>query len=80
MTNFELWVKGCEENGTLIYLLEGKGENALYKLTKEKLVNNNYFYETPVFAVFIGGRQIYTSTSYLSAYQVWRAHGKHSDY
>ena len=71
MTNFELWIKGCEENKTLIFLLEGKGENALYKLIKEIIVNNNVFYETSVFTVFIGGKQVYTSTSYLSAYHVW---------
>lgn len=29
MIQFELWIKGCEANKTLVYCLEGSGDTAL---------------------------------------------------
>lgn len=72
MSNFELWVKGCEENNTLIYLLEGSGENGLYKLTKEIWINHNIFYDNPIFIGWVNGEQVVVSNDYVSAYQIWR--------
>ena len=35
LTQFELWVKGCEDNKTILYCLEGSGDTALYKTQNE---------------------------------------------
>lgn len=35
LTQFELWVKGCEDNKTILYCLEGSGNTALYKTQNE---------------------------------------------
>lgn len=71
MTNFELWVRGCELNKTILYCLEGFGDTALYKLTSKHLVKNNYIWETPVYIVWIKGEQICATTSYIAAHKIW---------
>ena len=72
MSIFDLWVKGCKENKSLLFLLEGSGENALYKVTKEKLICNNYFYETSVFIGWTNGKQVCATTDYVAAYNIWK--------
>jgi len=37
MHGFELWIKGCEANKTLVYYLEGSGDTAFYKTQKRIL-------------------------------------------
>ena len=42
LSGFELWIKGCEANKTLVYCLEGCGNTALYKINGYK--KHNYIY------------------------------------
>ena len=37
MSIFDLWVKGCEINKTLLYRLEGNGNTALYKTISDRI-------------------------------------------
>lgn len=68
---FELWLRGCEINGTLVYLLEGSGENALYKLTKEIMIGSNIYYKNPVYMGWVDGEEVCATTNYLEAYHIW---------
>ena len=70
---FELWVKGCEEFNTLMYLLEGERDHALYKTTTERIVGGSIYYDTPVFHVWIHGQQVLTTTNYLEAVRKWES-------
>lgn len=70
-SNFDLWVRGCEINHSLVYCLEGSGDNGFYKLTRQLLVKNNYYYDTPVFIGWVKGRQVVANTNYIEAYNVW---------
>lgn len=74
MSNFKLWLKGCELNKTWLYCLEGSGSTAMYKLTKQHEVNNNFIWETPVYIVWIKGEQICATTSYIAAQKIWSSH------
>lgn len=51
-SNFELWVKGCKINGSIVFSLEDDGKFALYKVFSEYLVDNEYYRNTPVFFVW----------------------------
>jgi hypothetical protein len=64
MDNFELWLKGCKENGTKIYKMP---ENGLYKTWNERMVNYNIVRDTPVYHVWKKGKRIYCGLSYLVA-------------
>lgn len=79
MSQFELWVKGCEINNTILWLLEGSGENAFYKTTTAHLVNHNYIYSAPVFHVWIDGVRKIATTSYLNAYSCYEKHIKEKE-
>lgn len=72
MTQFELWLKGCEENGTRLYCLEGKGETGLYKTQSWHLVKNNYFGDSPVYHVWVDGDRKCSILSYSTAMRIWR--------
>jgi len=69
---FDLWIKGCEINNSIVYLLDGSGDNGFYKLTKQYVVSNTYYYETPVFIGWRNGKQVVTSTNYVEAYNIWK--------
>lgn len=71
MTNFQMWVNACEEFKTIIYCLEGEGDTALYKTTKEHIINNARFYDTPVFHVWIHGKKVLTTMDYIEAVRKW---------
>lgn len=71
MNQFDLWVKGCKQNKTILYCLEGEGDTGLYKLTKEYWHNNNRFYEEPVYIAWIDGKQVCVSRNYIEAYNVF---------
>lgn len=70
---FNLWIKGCELNNTLIYLLEGNNDTALYKTTKTYEICNNYYNETPIYHVWICGKWIIATTNYAEAYKLWHS-------
>lgn len=72
MNQFELWLKGCEMNDTILYCLEGSGDTGLYKLTGIYLYCNNYFNKDPVYAVWINGKMICCIRSYLEAWQIYQ--------
>lgn len=72
MIQFELWIKGCEINKTLVYCLEGCGNTALYKTQNEYWHKNNRFYTDPVYHVWKDGKRIYCGMSRNEAYFKWR--------
>lgn len=80
MSIFDLWVKGCEINKTLLYRLEGNGNTALYKTISKHLVNHNYFYDSPVYHVWVNGKRLIATTSYLEAYHKWESAAKNGHY
>lgn len=71
MTNFELWVKGCETNKTELYCLEGDGDTGLYETKSKYLHEHNYYYNGPVFHVWIRGKCEYSGPDYLKAHRVY---------
>lgn len=72
MIQFELWIKSCEINKTLVYCLEGSGDTALYKTQNEYWYKNNQFYTDPVYHVWKDGKRIYCGMSRNEAYFKWR--------
>jgi len=76
MIQFELWIKGCEANKTLMYCLEGSGDTAFYKTQNEYWYKNNRFYTNPVYHVWKDGKRIYCGMNRGEAYKCWwRMHG-----
>lgn len=73
MSIFDLWVKGCEINKTLLYRLEGNKDTALYKTISQHLVKHNFYYDTPVYHVWVKGKRLIATTSYLEAYHKWES-------
>lgn len=71
MIQFELWIKGCEINKTLVYCLEGCGNTALYKTQNEYWYKNNRFYTNPVYHVWKDGKRIYCGMNREEAYKYW---------
>ena len=70
-STFELWSNACIEAGDFLYKLEeceGRPETGLFKVTKEFIVGGHAFYETPVYFVWIDGRNIVATTNYFTAY------------
>ena len=68
MTNYDLWLKACRENKTLVYELEP----GLYKTQNEYLSHNNYYRTTPVYHVWGGDKRIYCGMSMRTAYKTVR--------
>lgn len=71
MTNFELWIKGCEANKTILYCLEGSGDTALYKTQNEYWYKNNRFYTKSVYHAWKDGERLYCGMSRDEAYKYW---------
>lgn len=69
-STFELWVKGCEINGTKLYCLEGKDGTALYQLVGEYEYKYNIFRNVS-YQVWEKGKCICVTTNSIAAYQVW---------
>ncbi len=40
MSEFDLWIKGCEINHDTIIRLEGKGNTGLYKVGKAQMIDH----------------------------------------
>lgn len=75
MNNFDLWINGCKANGTNIYPLEGEHDTALYKCWKSYIASHNMYNETPVYIVWINGKQICATTNYQSALNSYKING-----
>ena len=71
MNNFELWVKGCEENNTLIYPLEKNGNISLYKTWRKYFDGRNYFNTNIMFHVWDGDKNVCCYTDYLTCYKIF---------
>ena len=73
-TVFEGWLGLCEENGNLPWMLEsrdGREETGLFMIKREYMMNYTTYYETPVYLVWIDGKNILATTNYLEAYNTW---------
>lgn len=70
-SNFELWVKGCEINHTEIYCLDGSGDHGVYQTRSRYMMNHVYYYNSPVFHVWINGKWLASTTNYHSAMGAW---------
>lgn len=70
-TQFELWLKGCEINNTLLYCLDGKGDTGFYKTISTYEYNHNYYFDTPVYHVWIKGKFITACANFYSALATW---------
>ena len=71
MNAFELWIKGCEVNGTKIYPLEGSGQTALYKCWREYTADNRDWREDPIYICWIDGKEIFVIRDLRFAYRRW---------
>ena len=72
MNQFELWLKACEEMGTIIFELERSDRGAMYKTWSEYLSGNNYFRTDPVYQVWKDSRRVYCGLNLQYAYSAWR--------
>lgn len=75
MNNFDLWINGCKINNTNIYLLKGEHDTALYKCCKSYVANHVIYQVTPVYIVWINGKQICATTNYQSALNSYKING-----
>lgn len=68
MTDLELYAKETLNQGGEWWKLE----DGLFVSKTKYLVNNNYFYNIPVYQVFNSeGKRLMTTTSYVVAYRFW---------
>ena len=76
MTEFELWIKACEEFGTSIYCLEGSDDTALYKTWNETEPSLETGWlagrRNTMFHVWIKGKRRLVCPDYQRAYAAWR--------
>lgn len=72
MSSFDLWLKGCEVNGTNVYPVAGTGQTALYKCWKDYISGNNVSHETPVYVGWVSGKEVCATTNYTEAAGVWK--------
>lgn len=68
MTNFELRIKGCKENGTEVFELEP----GLYKTQNEYCDGRNFYRTSPVYHVWDVDTRIYCGMSLKTAYEAVR--------
>lgn len=74
MSQFDLWLKSCEENGTRLYCLDGSGDTGLYKLQTRHMVGNYEYGDSPVYMTWIHGKRLAATINYQAAYTVWEAY------
>ena len=72
-TNFELWVKGCQENNTKIYELEECNNIFYYKTWREFLYKNNFYNIDVYFHVWNKNtdKHIYCGCNYIDGYKIY---------
>lgn len=71
MTNKQLWLKGCEENNTLLYPLENNNNIYLYSLKNKYEYKHNYYYTNPVYMIWKGDKCIWNSQNLFDTYQYY---------
>lgn len=74
LTIYGAWLKGCETNHTMLWLLEDDDrmqETGLFKLTSEYMVNGYTYYRSPVYVVWWAGKQVLCSMNYMEAVKKW---------
>lgn len=79
MTDFELWVKGCEVNKAELYCLEGNGETGLYETKSKYLHNYNYYYNRSVFHVWINGKCEFSGMDHMTALRLFAKRRKRNE-
>lgn len=68
MTQFDLWIKACVEFNTVVYLLDGNHDHALYS-TWNKFEDGSR--TTPVIQVWIHGKRELVTTNFREANMYW---------
>jgi len=73
MTNFELWVKSCEEFEVQIWSLCSSSypETGLYKTTQQYTAANRDYYTEPVYHIWINGVSHNTTMNLQEAFRMW---------
>lgn len=75
MTEFELWIKACEEYGTCICTLGGYGDTAIYKTYKHGKPCPETNWDVPIkdvmYHVWIRGKRPFVSTAFSHAWAFW---------
>lgn len=76
MTEFELWIKACEEFGTRIIMLEGAGDGTAlymaYNIGEPHLGNRwNTYRKDITYQVFINGKREFVTLDYRLALTFW---------
>lgn len=71
MSNYQLWLKACEENKSLLYNLESfdTEESGLFKVTSEFMVKGHTYYDTAIFILWYEGKQLLVTPDYQLAYR-----------
>lgn len=70
MSNFDLWVKGCELNNTKIYELEKSLNVSLYKTWRVYCDGRNYCNANVLFHVWNHDKHLVT-TNYIEGYKMY---------
>ena len=78
MSEYDLWLKGCDINHDTIFRLEGKGNTGLYKVGKAQMIEHREFSQW-VYSVWVRGEHIATLTDYLSAVRLYENRTKGMD-
>ena len=78
MTEYELWVKGCEINHSTIIRLEGKGDTGLYQVGEERMIQHRE-YSSWVYVVWVKGENVATLTGYLPAIKLYQSRTRGMD-
>lgn len=73
-TQFELWVKACEEFHTEIKQLEGEKDTGLYSTLTPYELNGHTYYKAPVYHVWVEGKELIASTYMYEATAIWNKH------
>jgi hypothetical protein len=72
LTQFELWLKACEEFNEIVWCLEGSGDTGLYKLQRQYEYKNNFYYTDPTYIIWMYDRIVYVGRNAAEAYQWWQ--------
>lgn len=70
MSNFELWVKGCELNDICIYELEKSDNATFYKTWRRYCDGRNYFNLNVTFHVWHNDKHVVT-LDYVEGYKIY---------
>ena len=72
-TNYELWLRACEEFGTDIYCLAAiRPGTRFFKVNKSYTENGRTYYTSPVYIGWVDGEQVVDGLNYHEAVQIWR--------